>query len=211
MSTMTHPRERLMEAAKAEADRLDRIADIASDDYGQRIIRAEAARWRALASAAVCIILVAICCHVAAAQQQDTRKLSYQQAQEVFAGLIELDGPRKSVKDNGTVEREPKGYDIDMRVVILIATNTSRAKECGSMFQVGQHALLKKWVDPKTAKVPDEHMSEYTAELIASSKETCAAAEFIPIKWDDLKPTVNKFPGTVVTNLLPILIMPEAK
>jgi hypothetical protein len=140
---------------------------------------------------------------------QELRKLSYEQASAVYAGLLELDGPRKSVKDNGAVERGT--YDFDMRTVILIATDTARAKECASLFQVGQNAMQKKWADPKTGRVPDESMNAYVAELSASARDTCAATDFIPIKWDDLKPAANKFPPTVVANLLPILVMPDTK
>jgi hypothetical protein len=155
----------------------------------------------------VAVIFLILC--VCAALAEEPRWLTYEQAQAVYAGLIELDGPRKAIKDSGMIERGT--YDFDMKTAITIADDTARAKECASLFQVGNNALQKKWADSKTGKVPDERMNDYVSELTASGKDLCGSHDFVAIKWEDLKPNANKFPPSVVSNLLPILIMPDVK
>jgi hypothetical protein len=141
---------------------------------------------------------------------QEPRKISHDQANAVLAGLTELDGPRQEVAPDGRVLKRGT-YDIDMRVVIVIAADTQKAKECVSLFQVGHNALQKKWADPKTGRVPDAMINEFVTAVNESGKDLCSLTDFQPIKWDDLKPAVNKFPPSVVSDLLPILIMPDEK
>lgn len=135
--------------------------------------------------------------------------LTFDQVRDLIGGLVALDGRQRVVKDGQQERIVPQEYDLAPGIRLVIAQNLLRAKNTFAPLQPAFAAVQRQFADAN-GKVPDERLVEFNL-AVRKLQDSLTDADFIPIKYEELKPSVNNFPPSVIAALLPILVMEDKK
>jgi len=143
------------------------------------------------------------------AQAQETRKLTYEQASALFGALQSLDGHQRVVKDGQQERIVQEPYDIAPGLRLVIAQDMLKAKAAVGTLQVAFAAVQKQFVGAD-GKVPDDKLVAFNVEVRKLQQEM-SDEQFTPIRYEELKPSTNNFPPSVLAGLMPVLVIDEKK
>lgn len=160
---------------------------------------------RAATAAAAFLILAAA---PAAAQQKpdkadDAKPLSYQDAQQVDAGLRSLDGYQVAIDDGQQHKVILKFYDLGSGLRIQIGQSEAALAGALRTYQQLYNGLVAQYADGGQT-VPDKNKAAWN-EAFAKLQQTSSGVTVPHIKVGELKLDQNPVPASVLAALAPIL------